>query len=97
MLTKISCITKWYGFIHSHTTMFVAHLLMVVKSFNKDVQLTKLKVAITHKLDMVMCTKTFGKLVVETHENALAILEQMKFIITSSISAKHLDQKKITT
>jgi hypothetical protein len=73
--------------------MFVAYLLMLVKSFNKDVQLTKLKVAITHKLDMVTCTKNFGKLVVKTHENALATLEQMKFIITSSICAKHLEQK----
>lgn len=89
MVIKISCITKWYGFIHSHTTMFVAHLLlMLVKSFNNEVQLTKLKAAITHKLHMVMCTKSFGKLVVETHENALAILEQMK--LTSSINAKHL-------
>ncbi len=70
--------------------LFLAHMLMLVKSFNKEVQLTKLKVAITQKLDMVMCTKTFGKLAVETHENALAILEQMKPIITSSINAKHL-------
>jgi hypothetical protein len=77
--------------------MFVAHLLMLIKSFNKEVQLTKLKVAITHKLDMVVCTKTFGKLVVETHENALAILEQIKFIVTSSNNAKHREQKKITT
>jgi hypothetical protein len=77
--------------------MFVAHLLMLVKLFNKEVQLTKIKVAITHKLNMVMCTKNFGKLVVEAHENALAILEQIKFIVTSSINAKHLKQKKITT
>lgn len=75
--------------------MFVAHLLMLVKSFDKEFQLTKLKVAITHKLDMVMCTNSFGKSVVETHENALAILEQIKFIITSSINAKHLEQNKI--
>jgi hypothetical protein len=43
----------------------------------------------------VICTKTFGKLVVETHENALAILEEIKFIMTSSINAKHLEQKSL--